>query len=53
MAYLTDNTKARLLQPDGEYVRAPKTGVAFSAQNYLMQVAEGSVEKASEFPKQK
>jgi polyphosphate kinase len=53
MAYLTDNTKARLLQPDGEYVRAPKTGVAFSAQNYLMQVAEGSVEKASESPKQK
>jgi polyphosphate kinase len=53
MAYLTDNTKARLLQPDGEYVRAPKTGVAFSAQNYLMQVAEGSVEKASESTKQK
>ncbi|WP_260741207.1 polyphosphate kinase 1 [Tunturiibacter lichenicola] len=53
MAYLTDNTKARLLQPDGEYVRAPKTGVAFSAQNYLMQVAEGSVEKVSESPKQK
>jgi polyphosphate kinase len=53
MAYLTDNTKARLLQPDGEYVRAAKTGVAFSAQNYLMQVAEGSVEKLPESPKQK
>ncbi len=52
-AYLTDNTKARLLQPDGEYVRAPKTGTAFSAQSYLMQVAEGSVEKSPESPKQK
>ena len=27
-AYLADNTKARLLQPDGEYVRAPKVGSA-------------------------
>jgi polyphosphate kinase len=44
-AYLADNTKARLLQPDGEYIRAPKTGVAFSAQDYLMRVAEGAEEK--------
>lgn len=51
MAYLTDNTKARLLQPDGEYVRAPKTGAAFSAQAYLMQVAEGGVEKIPESTK--
>ena len=43
-AYLSDNTKARLLQPDGEYLRAPRVGAAFSAQNYLMQVAEGSRE---------
>ncbi len=50
-AYLTDNTKARLLQPDGEYVRAPKTGAAFSAQSYLMQVAEGVAEKIPEPPK--
>jgi len=51
MAYLTDNTKARLLQPDGEYVRAPKAGAAFSAQSYLMQVAEGGVEKIPESTK--
>jgi len=44
-AYLTDNTKARLLQPDGEYLRAPQTGTSFSAQDYLMQVAEGLEEK--------
>ncbi len=43
-AYLADNTKARLLQPDGEYVRAPKAGTAFAAQNYLMRIAEGAVE---------
>jgi polyphosphate kinase len=43
-AYLADNTKARLLQPNGEYVRAPQTGHAFSAQDFLMRVAEGSSE---------
>jgi polyphosphate kinase len=43
-AYLADNTKARLLQPDGEYVRAPKAGTAFAAQDYLMRIAEGAVE---------
>lgn len=43
-AYLADNTKARLLQSDGEYVRPPQVGAAFSAQDYLMRVAEGSVE---------
>jgi polyphosphate kinase len=47
-AYLADNTKARVLLPDGEYVRAPKTGAAFSAQSYLMQVAEGVAEKIPE-----
>ena len=41
-AYLADNVKARLLQPDGEYVRAPKTGAPFSAQDYLMGLAQGS-----------
>ncbi len=41
-AYLADNTKTRLLQPDGEYIRAPKTGVAFCAQDYLMGLAQGS-----------
>ncbi|WP_158942928.1 polyphosphate kinase 1 [Granulicella sp. S190] len=44
-AYLADNTKARLLQPDGDYVRAPKTGTPFSSQNYLMRVAEGADDK--------
>jgi polyphosphate kinase len=43
-AYLADNTKARLLQPNGEYIRAPRTKPAFSAQDYLMRVAEGSLE---------
>ncbi|MGH9596589.1 MAG: polyphosphate kinase 1, partial [Edaphobacter sp.] len=46
-AYLADNTKARLLQPDGEYLRAPQTGQPFSAQNHLMQVAERGEEKAA------
>jgi polyphosphate kinase len=45
-AYLADNTKARLLQPDGEYVRAPRVGAPFSVQDYLMRVAEGVEEKA-------
>ncbi|HMF63045.1 MAG TPA: polyphosphate kinase 1 [Edaphobacter sp.] len=44
-AYLADNTKARLLEPDGEYVRAPQAEPAFSAQDFLMKVAEGSSEK--------
>jgi polyphosphate kinase len=44
-AYLADNTKARLLQPDGEYVRAPRVGEPFSAQDHLMRVAEGAEEK--------
>jgi polyphosphate kinase len=47
-AYLADNTKARLLQPDGEYVRAPRAGEPFSAQEYLMRVAEGVEEKVTE-----
>jgi polyphosphate kinase len=47
-AYLADNTKARLLQPDGEYVRAPRVGEPFSAQDYLMRVAEGAEEKIPE-----
>jgi polyphosphate kinase len=47
-AYLTDNTKARLLQPDGEYVRAPQAGTAFSAQDYMIRLAEGAEEKVPE-----
>jgi polyphosphate kinase len=51
-AYLADNTKARLLQPNGEYVRAPRVGPAFSAQDYLMRVADGSAEKVPAVVKQ-
>ncbi len=39
-AYLADNTKARLLQSDGSYVRAPRTGPTFNAQEHLMQLAK-------------
>jgi polyphosphate kinase len=47
-AYLADNTKARLLQPDGEYVRAPRVGEPFGAQDHLMRLAEGAEEKMTE-----
>jgi polyphosphate kinase len=47
-AYLADNTKARLLQPDGEYVRAPRMGAPFSVQDHLMRVAEGAEEEVME-----
>jgi polyphosphate kinase len=36
-ACLRDTAKARLMQPDGSYIRAPKTGKAFSSQEYFMQ----------------
>ena len=39
-SYLADNVKARLLQANGEYVRAPKAGAAaFAAQDFLMGLA--------------
>ena len=42
-AYLKDNAKARVLQPDGSYVRAPRSGaVPFSAQDYLMSLASAT-----------
>jgi len=46
-AYLADTRKARLLQPDGTYIRATGSTEkkAFSAQDYLMQLAEGTGEK--------
>lgn len=43
-AYLADTLKARLQQPDGTYVRANKViknAPPFSAQEFLMQLAEG------------
>jgi polyphosphate kinase len=43
-AYLSDTRKARVLSPDGTYgrLRAARNGRAFSAQDHLMQVADGS-----------
>jgi polyphosphate kinase len=49
-AYLADNTKARLLHPDGAYIRAPRTGAAFSAQDYLTRIAEGAAESVPPLP---
>jgi hypothetical protein len=52
-AYLADNRKARILLRDGNYIRAwqplhgkrnrrpPAGAAAFSAQDYLISVAEG------------
>jgi len=37
-AYLADNTKARLLQPDGSYTRALVVGSPFNAQTELMRM---------------
>lgn len=44
-SYLKDNTKARLLHPDGEYLRAPKSGTPFAAQDYLMSLVIDSGEE--------
>ncbi len=45
-SYLRDNVKARLLQPDGEYLRAPRDGQpAFCAQNFLIQRAQHQEER--------
>ncbi|HEY4009189.1 MAG TPA: polyphosphate kinase 1, partial [Acidobacteriaceae bacterium] len=35
--YLRDDVKARLMQPDGSYVRAPRSGKGFAAQDWLME----------------
>jgi polyphosphate kinase len=46
-AYLADNVKARLQQPDGSYLRASKLlkdAKPFSSQEFLMQLAEGKAE---------
>jgi polyphosphate kinase len=46
-ALLADTTKARLLQPDGTYVRAYKAfkdAPAFSSQDFLIQLAEGKAD---------
>jgi polyphosphate kinase len=46
-AYLADSVKARIQQPDGAYRRASKASKdapAFSAQDFLMQLAEGKTD---------
>jgi polyphosphate kinase len=46
-AYMADTIKARIQQPDGVYVRASKLmkdGQPFSAQEFLMQLAEGKTD---------
>jgi polyphosphate kinase len=55
--YLADVAKARLLKPDGTYVRADaalsstrlqKSGALFNAQEYLVGLAEGRKETAEQ-----
>lgn len=46
-AYLADTTKARIQQPDGSYLRASKAtkdAPQFSAQDFLMRLAEGKAD---------
>ena len=46
-AYLADTVKARLQQPDGNYLRAGKVlkdAPEFSSQEFLMKLAEGKVD---------
>jgi polyphosphate kinase len=46
-AYLADTVKARLQQPDGNYLRAGKVlkdAKPFASQDFLIQLAEGKVE---------
>jgi polyphosphate kinase len=62
-AYLADNRKARILLRDATYIRAwqpvqgqrnrkPPTGAAaFSAQDFLISVAEGKQEAGFALPK--
>ena len=42
-SYLADTRKARLLQHDGTYIRATKKENGFSAQEYLMSLADPSL----------
>ena len=37
-AYLRDNTKARLMHPDGSYLRVPRIDHSLSAQDWLMDL---------------
>lgn len=46
-AYLRDDRKARLMQPDGAYLRASRQGEGFSAQEWLMARASRPEERTS------
>ena len=48
-AYLADTVKARIQQPDGTYRRATpsRDGLPFSAQDFLIRLAEGKTEISS------
>lgn len=46
-SYLADNTKARLLRPDGEYERATAHGEPFNAQEHLIQLVESAAAQAA------
>jgi polyphosphate kinase len=48
-AYLADTVKARIQQSDGTYHRAtvPRDGQPFSAQDFLMKLAEGKVDMSA------
>jgi polyphosphate kinase len=46
-AYLRDDIKARLMQPDGTYLRAKRTGAGFAAQNWLMRRAHGEDDESA------
>jgi polyphosphate kinase len=47
-SYLKDNVKARLLQPDGEYIRAKHNGERFSSQDFLMSLASDKPPSSAE-----
>ncbi len=50
-SYLADTRKARLLQPDGRYIRATsRAGNGFSVQQHMMNLADGTPEKPSDPP---
>ncbi|HKR25805.1 MAG TPA: hypothetical protein VJS11_00075, partial [Acidobacteriaceae bacterium] len=54
-AYLADTVKARMLRPDGSYIRVRELGreskiSAFSAQDFFIAVAEGRAD-AGDIPR--
>jgi polyphosphate kinase len=50
-AYLRDDRKARLLQPDGTYIRQTYEGRGFNAQEWLMELVRKPASPASAQPK--